>query len=66
MTLPAITYTRPMRLPWLQIALALAGAAIVIFTFSASGYVVTVVGFAAIYGILCTGLNLFMGYTGQD
>ena len=24
MTLPAITYTRPMRLPWLQIALALA------------------------------------------
>ena len=65
MTLPAITYTRPMRLPWLQIALALAGAAIIIFTFSASGYVVTVVGFAAIYGIFCTGLNLFMGYTGQ-
>jgi branched-chain amino acid transport system permease protein len=54
-----------MRLPWLQIALALAGGAIVIFTFSASGYVVTVVGFAAIYGIFCTGLNLFMGYTGQ-
>lgn len=65
MTLPAITYTRPLRLPWLQTALALAGAAIVIFTFSASGYVVTVVGFAAIYGIFCTGLNLFMGYTGQ-
>jgi branched-chain amino acid transport system permease protein len=65
MTLPAITSTRPVRLPWLQIGLALAGAAIVIFAFSANGYVVTVVGFAAIYGIFCTGLNFFMGYTGQ-
>src|SRR3954469_11138931 len=30
-----------------------------------NGYVVTVLGFAAIYGIFCTGLNFFMGYTGQ-
>ena len=29
------------------------------------GYFVTVIGFAAIYGIFCTGLNFFMGYTGQ-
>ncbi len=65
MTLPAITYTRPVRLPWIQIALALIGAAIVIFTFSASGYVVTVIGFAALYAIFGTGLNFFMGYTGQ-
>jgi branched-chain amino acid transport system permease protein len=65
MTLPAITSIRPVRLPWLKIGLALVGGAIVIFAFSASGYVVTVVGFAAIYGIFCTGLNFFMGYTGQ-
>ena len=32
---------------------------------SSSGYLVTVIGFAAIYGIFCTGLNFFMGYTGQ-
>ena len=50
MTLPAITSTRPVRLPWLQIGLLLIGATIVVFTFTASGYVVTVVGFAAIYG----------------
>jgi branched-chain amino acid transport system permease protein len=65
MTLPAITYTRPVRLPWVQIGLALIGAAIVIFTFSASGYVVTVIGLAALYAIFGTGLNFFMGYTGQ-
>ena len=32
---------------------------------SSSGYVVTLIGFAAIYGVFCTGLNFFMGYTGQ-
>jgi branched-chain amino acid transport system permease protein len=32
---------------------------------NSSGYVVTIIGFAAIYGIFCTGLNFFMGYTGQ-
>lgn len=30
-----------------------------------SDYVVTVLGFAFIYTIFCTGLNFFMGYTGQ-
>ncbi len=44
---------------------ALFGAALIAYAFSASGYVVTVVGFAAIYGIFCTGLNVFMGFTGQ-
>ena len=32
---------------------------------TSSGYVVTLIGFAAIYGVFCTGLNFFMGYTGQ-
>ena len=32
---------------------------------ASNGYVVTVIGFAAIYGVFCTGLNFFMGYTGQ-
>ena len=29
------------------------------------GYLVTVLGLAAVYAVFCTGLNLFMGYTGQ-
>ncbi|MBT9293135.1 branched-chain amino acid ABC transporter permease [Prosthecodimorpha staleyi] len=39
--------------------------AVMAFGLTSSGYVVTVIGFAAIYGIFCTGLNFFMGYTGQ-
>lgn len=46
----------------LPVALVLA---VLAFALSSSGYVVTVIGFAAIYGIFCTGLNFFMGYTGQ-
>lgn len=65
MTSPAITSTRPVRLPWAVIVPALCGAALLAYTFSASGYVVTVVGFAALYAIFCTGLNVFMGFTGQ-
>lgn len=41
-------------------AVALAGAGLL-----SSDYVVTVLGFAFIYTIFCTGLNFFMGYTGQ-
>ena len=35
------------------------------YTFIAGGYLVTVLGFAALYAIFVTGLNFFMGYTGQ-
>ncbi len=31
----------------------------------AGGYIVTVVGFALIYAVFVTGLNIFMGYAGQ-
>jgi len=49
----------------IQIAGALAGVALLAIVFINGGYFVTVIGFAAIYGIFCTGLNFFMGYTGQ-
>ena len=39
--------------------------ALLAVVFIHGGYFVTVIGFAAIYGIFCTGLNFFMGYTGQ-
>lgn len=47
---------------WVPAALAvgLVGYAIV-----AGGYIVTVVGFALIYAVFVTGLNIFMGYAGQ-
>ncbi|OJY33882.1 MAG: hypothetical protein BGP06_07955 [Rhizobiales bacterium 65-9] len=38
---------------------------VLLLALNSNGYVVTIVGFAAIYGIFCTGLNFFMGYTGQ-
>src|SRR5947209_5961911 len=47
-----------------QIAGALAGIALLAIVFVHGGYFVTVIGFAAIYGIFCTGLNFFMGYAG--
>jgi branched-chain amino acid transport system permease protein len=53
------------RLTPIQIAGALAGVALLAVVFINGGYFVTVIGFAAIYGIFCTGLNFFMGYTGQ-
>ena len=46
-------------LPWL------AGAGVLAYAFIAGGYLVTVLGFAALYAIFVTGLNFFMGYTGQ-
>ena len=42
-------------------ATALGAAAL----FAGGDYLITVLGFAAIYGVFCTGLNFFMGYTGQ-
>ena len=78
MTSPATTSTSAPRAPgrprpgrgasassrgvWLPVA---AVVAVLAFGLTSSGYVVTVIGFAAIYGIFCTGLNFFMGYTGQ-
>ena len=38
---------------------------VLLFALNSNGYVVAVIGFAAIYGIFTTGLNFFMGYTGQ-
>ena len=43
-----------------MLAVALVGYAII-----AGGYFVTVVGFALIYAVFVTGLNIFMGYAGQ-
>ena len=45
---------------------ALVGVTVLLaYVFGSGGYLVTVVGFAAIFGLFCTGLNFFMGYTGQ-
>ena len=53
------------RLTPVQVGSALAGVALLAAVYIQGGYFVTVIGFAAIYGIFCTGLNFFMGYTGQ-
>jgi branched-chain amino acid transport system permease protein len=70
MTLPATTLPRPSKLPpgLLRPAVLLPwaiGVALVAYVFISGGYLVTVLGFAAIYAIFVTGLNFFMGYTGQ-
>jgi branched-chain amino acid transport system permease protein len=44
---------------------ALAAAALLGYVIWSGGYLVAVLGFAAIYAIFVTGLNFFMGYTGQ-
>jgi len=62
MTSPSITSTRS-RL--IALAPVVAVLAVLGIALNSSGYVVTVIGFAAIYGVFCTGLNFFMGYTGQ-
>ena len=49
----------------LQIAGWLAGLALLGYALFDGGYLVTVLGFAAIYAIFVSGLNFFMGYTGQ-
>src|SRR6266496_3708011 len=63
MTSPSIIFTR--RFSPVGIAGATAAVALLAVVFVNGGYFVTVIGFAAIYGIFCTGLNFFMGYTGQ-
>lgn len=49
----------------LRFTALLAGAALVVYAFVSGGYLLTVLGFTAIYAIFVTGLNFFMGYTGQ-
>lgn len=56
---------KPARLTPSGIAAIVAALALLAYVFWSGGYFVTVIGFAAIYGIFCTGLNFFMGYTGQ-
>src|SRR3982751_2272827 len=69
MTSPAITSTERTRNRMhstLGVAIpVLIGVAGLLVAFGAGGYLVTVFGFAVIYGIFSTGLNFFMGYTGQ-
>jgi branched-chain amino acid transport system permease protein len=61
---PAITSTRP-RGAWTAALPVIAAGALIAYGLTSSGYIATVLGFAAIYGVFCTGLNFFMGYTGQ-
>lgn len=67
MTSPATTSAERLlsakRLGWMLPALA--GLAILGGVLGVGGYLVTVLGLAAIYGVFCVGLNFFMGYTGQ-
>jgi branched-chain amino acid transport system permease protein len=53
------------RLSPFALGAAVAIAALLAYVFAAGGYLVTVVCFAVIYAIFVTGLNFFMGYTGQ-
>ncbi len=62
MTSPNITSTNPV---YSVVVPVVAVVAVLCIALSSSGYVVTLIGFAAIYGVFCTGLNFFMGYTGQ-
>jgi len=64
MTLPAtISAKRP--IAWRLLLGIAAAAGLFVYVFFNGGYLVTVLGFAAVYGILVTGLNFFMGYAGQ-
>jgi branched-chain amino acid transport system permease protein len=44
---------------------ALLAVALVVYAIAAGGYFVTLAGFALIYAIFVSGLNIFMGYAGQ-
>ena len=46
-------------------AAAVTVAVLFAYAFISGGYFLTVLGFATIYGIFVTGLNLFMGHAGQ-
>lgn len=64
MTWPAIT--SPSAAVRLRVTIGAALVAIgIAYVFASGGYLVTVLAFAAIYGVFVTGLNLFMGTAGQ-
>ena len=65
MSSPASTSIEAGRGFGLKAAVAAAGLALLAYVLMSKGYLVTVIGFAAIYAVFCTGLNFFMGYTGQ-
>ncbi len=65
MTSPNTTSPDPAPTRPLWIVPAVLGVGLLGFVMLNGGYLVTVLGLAAIYGVFCTGLNLFMGYTGQ-
>jgi branched-chain amino acid transport system permease protein len=65
MSSPASTSIEERRGFGLTAILAVAGIALLAYVIVFGGYLVTVLGFAAIYTVFCTGLNFFMGYTGQ-
>jgi len=53
------------RANWVTFALWGLATAFVAYVFVAGGYLITVLQFALIYTVLVTGLNVFMGFTGQ-
>jgi branched-chain amino acid transport system permease protein len=53
------------RISWPPLAAAVLLAGIFAAVLADGGYLVTVLGFAALYGILVVGLNLLMGHAGQ-
>jgi branched-chain amino acid transport system permease protein len=65
MSSPVSTFIEDRRAFGLTAILAVIGGALLAYVLLAGGYLVTVLGFAAIYTVFCTGLNFFMGYTGQ-
>ena len=50
---------------FLTVLPGLIGIALVAYAYLAGGYITSVVSFGLIYALFVTGLNLFMGYTGQ-
>jgi branched-chain amino acid transport system permease protein len=65
MTSPAIISIEPAGIRWQSMLPVIPVSVLIGFGLLSSDYVVTVLGLAFIYTIFCTGLNFFMGYTGQ-
>lgn len=65
MTSHATISIEPAAVRWQSMLPVVAMMVLAGFGLLSSDYVVTVLGFAFIYAIFCTGLNFFMGYSGQ-